>query len=180
MVDAPQYAFESTPMWITVAWVEAHCVIPDGFKKGDPFEMSDWQAWCLLNAYTPKKTATVGQLAPAFVYRRSQIVLPQKAGKAPYTSSRICLEGVGPAIFNGWSDGTEMYRCSDWGCRCGWTYAYTKGEPMGRPWPTPLIQVTATSEEQTDNIYDALRPMIDNGPLHDLIPKTGEEFIRLP
>jgi hypothetical protein len=22
--------------------------------------------------------------------------------------------------------------------------------------------------------------MIDDGPLHDLIPKTGEEFIRLP
>jgi len=47
-------------------------------------------------------------------------------------------------------------------------------------WPTPLIQITAFSEEQTDNIYDALRPMIDRGPLHALIPKTGEEFIRLP
>jgi hypothetical protein len=51
---------------------------------------------------------------------------------------------------------------------------------MGMAWPTPLIQITAFSEEQTDNIYDALRPMIDEGPLHDLIPKTGEEFIRLP
>jgi hypothetical protein len=36
---------------------------------------------------------------------------------------------------------------------------------MGMPWPTPLIQITAFSEEQTDNIYDALRPMIDDGPL---------------
>ena len=48
------------------------------------------------------------------------------------------------------------------------------------PWPTPLIQITAYSQEQTDNIYDALRPMIDGGPLHEIIPKTGEEFIRLP
>jgi hypothetical protein len=47
-------------------------------------------------------------------------------------------------------------------------------------WPTPLIQITAFSEDSTENTYDALRPMIDDGPLHDLIPKTGEEFIRLP
>ena len=48
------------------------------------------------------------------------------------------------------------------------------------PWPTPLIQITAFSEDQTDNIYSALLPMIDLGPLSELIPKTGEEFIRLP
>ena len=33
---------------------------------------------------------------------------------------------------------------------------------MGRPWPTPLIQITAFSDDQTGNIYDALKPMIDN------------------
>lgn len=51
---------------------------------------------------------------------------------------------------------------------------------MGRPWSSPLIQITATSEDQTDNTYDVLRPMIELGPLSNLIPKTGEEFIRLP
>jgi hypothetical protein len=76
--------------------------------------------------------------------------------------------------------GGEVYDCRDHGCGCGWTYEYAPNEPMGRPWPTPLIQITATSEDQTDNIYTALRPMIDDGPLHDLIPKTGEAFIRLP
>jgi hypothetical protein len=59
-------------------------------------------------------------------------------------------------------------------------YEYEPGEAMGMPWPTPLIQITATSDDQTDNIYGALRPMIDDGPLAALIPKTGEEFIRLP
>jgi putative lipoic acid-binding regulatory protein len=44
-------------------------------------------------------------------------------------------------------------------------YEYEPGEAMGQAWPTPLIQITATSEEQTDNIYDALRPMIELGPL---------------
>jgi hypothetical protein len=36
---------------------------------------------------------------------------------------------------------------------------------MGMAWSTPLIQLTAASEEQTENIYDALRPMIELGPL---------------
>lgn len=165
---------------ITADWVERHCIVPDGLHRGDPFGLSDWQLWFYVNHYRVRPEAQVGQLAPAFHNRRSQIVMPQKAGKAPVTATQVCLEGVGPALFAGWSDGTDVYRCSDWGCRCGWVYRYGRGEPMGRPWPTPLIQITATSEEQTDNIYDALRPMIDEGPLHDLIPKTGEEFIRLP
>ena len=40
--------------------------------------------------------------------------------------------------------------------------------------------VTAVSQDQTDNVYGALRPMISEGPLSELIPKTGEEFTRLP
>lgn len=167
-------------LFVAHDWIEAHCVVPDGFLKGTPWEFYDWQSWCILNFYRLKPSAKVGQLAPAFKYRRSQIVLPQKSGKAPYTAAHICNEAVGPALFAGWSEGGEVWDCRDHGCGCGWAYEYEPGEAMGMEWPTPLIQVTATSEEQTDNIYDALRPMIDDGPLTDLIPKTGEEFIRLP
>jgi hypothetical protein len=83
-------------------------------------------------------------------------------------------------LFAGWAVGGEVYDCRDHGCGCGFVYEYEPGEPMGRAWPTPLIQITALSEEQTENIYDALRPMIEYGPLAELIPRTGEEFIRLP
>jgi hypothetical protein len=176
MAEPPE--FQS--LFITARWVEAHCIVPDGFDKGKPFILVDWQLEALLNFYRLKPTAQVGELAAAFHFRRSQIVLPQKAGKAPYTGSHICVEAVGPALFAGWAEGGEIWDCRNHGCGCGWEYEYEPGEAMGMPWPTPLIQITATSEEQTDNIYDALRPMIDDGPLHDLIPKTGEEFIRLP
>lgn len=167
-------------LFVAIDWVERHCVIPDGPRAGQPFDLADWQAWFYVNHYRVREAARPDQNAPAFWYRRSQIVLPQKAGKAPLTASQICLEGVGPALFAGWAEPGDVWRCSDHGCRCGWVYRYARGEAMGRPWPTPLIQVTATSEEQTANIYDALRPMIDDGPLHDVVPKTGEEFIRLP
>jgi hypothetical protein len=171
-------------LWVALDWVPAHCVIPDGFRKGEPYEPYDWQLWCLANFYRIRPDVVWNPvdpvLAPAFHYRRGQIVLPQKAGKGPYTATQCCLQGVGPCLFAGWAAGGEVYDCRDWGCGCGWSYEYAPGEPMGMPWPTPLIQVTAFSEDNTDNVYKALRPMIDHGPLADLIPRTGEEFIRLP
>lgn len=165
---------------IAPSWMEAHCVIPDQEHRGDPFILGDEQLLFVANHYTVKSTAEVGQKATAFVYRRSQLVRAQKWGKSPLIGAFVCLEGVGPALFAGWAVGGEKYRCSDHGCGCGWVYEYEPGEPMGKPWTTPLIQITATSEDQTDNTYDALRPMIELGPLNDVIPRTGEEFIRLP
>lgn len=180
MTARPEFVVDFPTLWVAAEWVPQHCVIPDGFDKGQPFDLVDWQLWALLNFYRLKPTARVGQLAPAFHYRRGQIVLPQKAGKAPYTSAHVCVEAVGPALFAGWAEGGEVWDCRDHGCGCGWVYEYQPGEAMGMPWPTPLIQITAYSEDQTDNIYSALRPMIEKGPLAELIPKTGEEFIRLP
>lgn len=165
---------------LNACWIEQHCVIPDRDDRGKPFRLYDEQLTFYDRHYELKPTAQVGQLAPAFRYRRSLLVRPQKWGKGPLTAAQICDEGVGPVLFAGWAEGGEIYDCRDHGCGCGWIYEYEPGEPMGRPWPTPLIQITAMSEEQTGNIYDALRPMIEYGPLAEVIPRTGEEFIRLP
>jgi hypothetical protein len=175
-----------SPQSLAVAldWIPQHCVVPDGFRRGRPFVPYDFQLEYLGNFYLVRADARWVPddpvLAPAFVYRRGLLVDPQKKGKGPLSAAHICVEGVGPALFAGWAGRDDGYVCADHGCGCGWEYPYEPGEPMGMPWPTPLIQVTALSEEQTDNIYGALRPMIDLGPLSDLIPRTGEEFIRLP
>lgn len=171
---------EDRPLLLTIDWMEQHCVIPDGDHVGQPYLLSDEQASFTANHYMVRAQARRGQRAPAFRFRRSQLVRSQKWGKSPITAAFVCLEGVGPALFDGWAGASDAYLCEDHGCHCGWEYEYEAGEPMGRPWPTPLIQITATSEDQTDNTYDALRPMIDLGPLHELIPHTGESFIRLP
>jgi hypothetical protein len=119
--------------------------------------------------------------APDHTFLAGREMIPTgNSGKGPLTASQCCLEGVGPSMFCGWATGGEEYRCSDWGCPCGWIYEYERGEPMAIPRPTPLIQVTAFSEEQAGNIWDALRPMIEKGPLANVVPRTGEEFIRLP
>ena len=175
---------EPRPMFVALDWTERHCVVPDGFRKGDPLRMYRWQLEYMAAFYTVRGDAEWLPdrpiYGPAFVYRRGLLVGPQKVGKSPFTAAHICLESVGPSLFAGWADADEGYVCAEHGCGCGWEYTYEPGEPKGMPWPSPLIQVTAVSEDQTDNIYAALRPMIDDGPLHSLIPKTGEAFIRLP
>lgn len=165
-------------LWVAIDWAEEHCVIPDGFRQGERFELYDWQLWCAANHYRVKPDARRGQLAPAFHNRRSQFVGPQKLGKGPFAALLIGTEAAGPVVFAGWASGGESYRCSDHRCDCGWVYEYERGEPMGMPWPTPLIQLTATSEDQTDNTYRPLQMMIRNGPLSQVM-RVGEEFIRV-
>lgn len=180
------------PLLVALEWIEAHCVVPDRAHRGMPFRLADEQLSFVAGHYTVRGKSRfdpaaefdpdlpANPLASAFTVRRSQLVRAQKWGKSPLISAFVCLEGVGPSLFAGWAEGGEVYDCAEHGCFCGWSYVYESGEPMGRLRPTPLIQITATSEDQTDNTYDALRPMIEQGPLSDIIPKTGEEFIRLP
>jgi len=184
MVERPTEVRVDRKLALVPEWIEWHCVIPDGFRKGAPFRLYDYQLDYIGNFYLVRGDVEFDPvnpvLGPAFVYRRGLLVGPQKVGKNPLIAGQVCVEGAGPALFGGWAGRDDGYVCRDWGCHCGWEYAYEPGEPMGMPWPSPLIQITAFSEESTDNTYDALRPMIEGGPLHDLIPKTGEAFIRLP
>lgn len=169
-------------LFIVPDWITQHCLLQSvgGLDpRPQPFEMYDWQLRCTAHHYRIRPGAKVGQLSTAFFYRRSQIVAPQKSGKGPWAAGLVSAEAVGPVLFAGWATGGEVYDCRDYGCGCGWVYVYEPGEPMGRPWTLPLIQITATSEDQTDNIYRPLQQMIRNGPLGELM-RVGEEFIRLP
>ena len=174
----PGFVVDFPTLWIVPDWIEAHCPIPDGFRAGEDLELYPWQLWCTVNHYRVRPEATVGQLAPAFHYRRSQIVAPQKTGKGPWSATIVLAEAVGPVVFAGWAKGGERYRCADHGCGCGWWYEYEPGDPMGTPWPTPLIQLTASSEDQVANVYRPLRNMVKLGPLGEQL-RVGEEFIRV-
>jgi hypothetical protein len=135
-------------------WIEARCAIPDRELVGDPFLLTDEQLRFLLHFYR------VDPDSGRFVYHRGgQLIRSQKWGKGPFSGTLICAEAQGPVLFDGWD---------------------AQGEPVGKPWPTPLIQVTAVSEDQTENIYSALLPMIELGALHGEIEDTGLGRINLP
>lgn len=180
--DDGTWAVDFPTLFIVPDWIARHCLLESvgGVDpEPQPFELYDWQLHSTAHFYRIKPTAKVGQLASAFHYRRAQIVAPQKSGKGPWAAGIVCAEAVGPVLFAGFAEGGERYECRRHGCGCGWVYVYEPGEAMGRPWNKPLIQITATSEDQTDNIYRPLQAMVRNGWLSEQM-KVGEQFIRLP
>ncbi len=156
----PSYPGEFPTLgWAIADWIEANCVVPDGDHLGERYMLTDEMKVFIANHYRLKPQATAERYQSAYHYRRSQLVRSQKWGKGPFSAAIICAEAVGPVVFDGWD---------------------AAGEPVGRPWATPLIQITAASEDQTDNVYRCLTPMIEYGPLADVITDTGETRINLP
>lgn len=199
-------------------WINRHCRVPDGFARGRPMKLADWQFWIAANRWRIREDAVfvdpaligelleriasahydpdgilvdvdgepIGDIAnedlpllnQAFYYRRTLVVAPQKTGKGPMSAAFVAFEACGPSVFAGWAEDGDVYRCSDNGCDCGWEYEYLPGEPKGMRHPSPLIQITAFSEDQADNIYRPLRGMIRLGPLRHLLA-VREGFIRV-
>jgi hypothetical protein len=137
-------------------WIQARCVVPDGDHVGEPYVLTDEMVRFLLNLY--RLDPETGRFV---AFRGGQLIRPQKWGKGPFSASLICVESApdGPVLFDGWD---------------------AAGEPVGRPWATPWVQVTAVSEDQTDNVWRALQPMIELGALAAEIPDTGVTRINLP
>lgn len=133
------------------AWIEDSCVIPDRDQTGEPFTLSPEQLRFLLWFYAVNPDGR-------FSFRRGQLVRPQKWGKGPLSAAIICAEASGPVVFDGFD---------------------AAGEPVGRPWATPWIQVVAVSEDQTDNVWTSLVPMIELGSLAADIPDTGKTRINV-
>ena len=150
-----------------VAWMIQHsCAIPDGEYAGSPYILTDEMYRHLLNLYRldPKTGRFVH-------FRGSQIVRPQGWGKGPFSAAWVCAEAQGPALFDRWATKAGVD---------AWGYEFQAGDPVGRPWPTPLIQITAATESQTDNVFRALIPMIELGNIRADIPDTGQTRINLP
>lgn len=138
------------------ALIEQVCAIPDGEQVGEPYRLTDEMLRFLLWFY--RVDPDTGRFA---FPRGGQLVRPQKWGKGPFSAAIVCAEchPDGPVRFDGWD---------------------AAGEPVGRPWATPWWQITAVSEDQTDNVWRALVPMIELGALAADIPDTGLTRINLP
>ena len=149
----PEYLGEFPTLGEEVArWIEHWCVVGDGEAMGQPYILTDEMYRFLLWHY--RLDPETGR----FTYRRSQLVRPQKWGKGPLSAAIICAEAEGPVLFDGWD---------------------AQGNPVGKPWATPWIQITAVSEDQCANVFRALTPMIELGPLANVITDTGLTRINL-
>jgi hypothetical protein len=145
-------------------WIESHLVVPDGYRQGEPFRLTDEMWRFLIHFYRLYPHAAPWPAEDTFVYTGGQLRRSQKWGKDPFGASMLWADALGPTRFAGWASDDRRdplnYRWNG--------ERIPPGEPIGIPYPTPLIVCLGTSEEQTDNTWRPLLAMARGGSLADL------------
>jgi hypothetical protein len=146
--------------WLIGEWIEDHCIVPDGEKLGEPYLLTDEMWEHLVWSYRLRPDARDGDGSDAMAYRGDQLVRPQKWGKDPLNAARCAAHALGPVLFAGWD---------------------ARGEPVGKPHPSPWIAIAAYNETQTNNTYRPLMTML-TGPMLVGTPglDVGLEGVKLP
>ena len=111
MGNQPRNASDALRWWpgptmdIVPAWIEQHCVVPDGDFDLDgakpKFLLRDYQLCFLGNHYAVRPDAAPDVKSAAFEHRLSMLMDSQKKGKSPKAAAMICVEAVGPACQTG-------------------------------------------------------------------------------
>lgn len=127
--------------WGVLAWAEEFLAQPDGGSAGDPWRWTATQARIVAWWYAVDAQGR-------WLYRRGQIVLPKGAGKSPLAAALCCCELAGEVLFDGFD---------------------ASGEAVGRPHPSPHVQLAAVSQDQTDNTMSLVLAMLREGPAGQLI-----------
>lgn len=125
--------------WDLLDWASEMLVNPDGAHKGDPWTFTKEQAKFILWFYAI-------DLKGNFLYRRALLARPKGWGKSPLLASIASMELLAPVQFDGFD---------------------ALGNPVGRPSYSPLIQLAAVSEAQTDNTMSLVIEMLQDGPAYD-------------
>ena len=121
--------------WGVLAWAEEYLAQPDGVNAGDPWQWTDSQARIVAWWYAVDRTGR-------WLYRRGQVVLPKGSGKSPLAAALSCCELAGEVLFDGFD---------------------ASGEAVGRPHPSPHVQLAAVSQDQTDNTMSLVLSMLREG-----------------
>lgn len=125
-------------------WIESHLVVGDGYLKGQPYRLTDEMWRFLFRNYQLVPDAAPWPSDYMFQHTGAQLRRSQKWGKDPFGAAIAWAEALGPTRFDGWD---------------------AAGDPVGAPYPTPLIACLGTSEEQTANTYRPFMAMAQEGPL---------------
>lgn len=128
--------------WGVLAWAEEYLAQPDGDRAGEPWRWTPTQARIVAWWYAVDRRGR-------WLFRRGQIVLPKGAGKSPLAAAIACCALAAETVFDGF-DAT--------------------GEAVGRPHPSPHIQLAAVSQDQTDNTMSLVLSMLRDGAAADAIP----------
>jgi hypothetical protein len=127
---------ELTLGWGVLEWGSEMLAQPDGDDKGATWVYTDEQALFILRFYAIDERGR-------FIYRRGMLSRPKGWGKSPLVAAICATELLGPVKFDGFD---------------------ANGVPVGRPAPSPVVQICATAEKQADNTMTLVLEMLGSGP----------------
>jgi len=125
--------------WEIVDLIEADLRIPTGSGAGGALRLTTEQIQLLVAWYAVDARGR-------FLWRRACWRLPKGWGKSPLAAALAYVELVGPVVFDGFD---------------------ASGHAVGRPHPSPWVQIAAVSEDQTDNTHVQLMEMLRDSPAVD-------------
>ncbi|MFC7330810.1 MULTISPECIES: phage terminase family protein [Nocardiopsidaceae] len=128
--------------WGVLAWGEEFLAQPDGDRAGDPWQWTPTQARLIAWWFAVDRTGR-------WLFRRGQIVKPKGSGKSPLAAALSCCALAADVVFDGFD---------------------AAGEAVGRPHPSPHVQLAAVSQDQTDNTMSLVLSMLRDGEAADAIP----------
>lgn len=138
---SPEYEGEFPSLgWQVADWTESYLRVPGGETTGEPFVLTDEQLEFVVRLY--RLDPRTGRPA----VRRAVLRRAKGWGKSPLLGALALAHLAGPTVFDGWD---------------------SAGEPVGRPHPSPWVQVAAVSLEATDNTYAQLLAMVGDSPVVD-------------
>lgn len=137
--------------WGVLAWAEELLAQPDGERAGEPWQWTATQARLVAWWYAVDARGR-------WLFRRGQIVLPKGSGKSPLAAALSCCALAADVVFDGFD---------------------ADGEAVGRPHPSPHIQLAAVSQDQTDNTMSLVLAMLQEGAAADLIPGLDPGLTRV-
>jgi hypothetical protein len=133
---------ENTPTlaWPIIDLAEEYLTVPTGPRAGERLQLTAEQIEFLIAWYE------VDPRGRRFVWRRGVLRMAKGWAKSPI-GAVVCFAGLVGDVM---PDGLDA-----------------AGRPVGRPHPSPWVQVAATSEDQTDNLFAQLYEMLRDSPAID-------------
>src|SRR5690606_23581142 len=149
------------------------CIVePDGERAGEPWRFTPEQIRFLAHWFAVDEQGR-------WRYSTGSLRRSKGWGKSPLLAALCIIEFIGPCRFSHWArQGETCYTCRTEGQ--GPKHVGNELHPIGKPVALPLVNLAATSIDQTKNVYDAIRGMLAESPAErefDLdIGKTMVQF----
>ncbi|WP_239009955.1 phage terminase family protein [Streptomyces sp. 769] len=134
--NIPSTPPKHTLAWEILDWAERYIVQPDGESAGKPWRFTPEQIRFLVHWFAVDDDGR-------WVYSSGSLRRSKGWGKSPLLAALCIIEFIGPARFSHWDE---------------------NGNPVGKAVPLPLVNLAATSIDQTRNVYDAIRGMLAESP----------------